>query len=175
MVFENENKCNFRVFLDIYRESTSQTSLCPEIEKYSGASRETGLMLKELSRQLENAGRETADIRSLSSDILAEASTWQLLRDIMRNKDNEDIGGDEESGNIYSELLNSESIFSKNEELRHLTAVLAWLESEQIQNCETNHYANIINPQNTFHKGNDYKTLHLQFWIYSIGCFLMNL
>ena len=59
-----------RHFLEIYREHSTYTSIAPEITKYAETSRDTGMMLKELARQLEVAGRNTKEIRTLSQDWL---------------------------------------------------------------------------------------------------------
>lgn len=108
-------------------------------------------MLKELARQLEVAGRNTKEIKMLSEDIINESSTWQLLCDILENKDTDVEPVDIESA-MYSEVLASNSIYFQNEELRHLKAVLNWLESEALQNCDKNPYTDLVTPENTFHK-----------------------
>jgi len=141
-----------RSFLDIYRTHANYTSLCPEVEKYAESSRETGMMLKELGRQLDVAGRETRDINQLATDIMNEASTWQLLRDVIRNNDAEVPLPDNGDAAMYSELLATEAIGAQNSELRHLRAVIDWLEFEALEKCDTNHYSDIITPDNTFHQ-----------------------
>ena len=141
-----------RLFLEIYREYANYTSLCPEIEKYAEGARESGMMLKELGRQLDVAGRDTKEIKVLANDIINEASTWQLLRGIIRNKDSDVLLPDNADGAMYSEMLASEAVHSQNSELRHLRAVLDWLEFEALQKCDKNHYADLIVPENTFHQ-----------------------
>ena len=123
-------------FLDIYREHANFNSLCPEIGKYAESARSTGQMLQELGRQLSVTGRSSAkcrDVTELAGDLVAEASTWQLLGEIVANKDAENEMPDVE-GVEHSELLAAETIYAQNDELRHLKAVVDWLEFEALEN-----------------------------------------
>ena len=130
-----------RVFLEIYRENSSNASLCPEIERYSDASRDSGQMLQELARQLSVAGRDTKEIMAFSNDILNEASTWRLLRAILGNKERNIDPVDDPEATLYSEYKASEAAYAENPELRHLRAVLDWLELEALDECDINHYS----------------------------------
>ena len=84
-------------------------------------------------------------------DIINESSTWQLLCDIVQNSDTEVDPVDIDAA-MYSEILATNSIYSENEELRHLKAVLNWLESEALQHCDKNPYTDLVTPENTFHR-----------------------
>ena len=79
-------------------------------------------MLKELSRQLAMNGRNVEELRHLSDNLIAESSTWRLLKFIISVKEESENSfmGEDISGNIFSEKMTRDEIRRQDSDIRHI-------------------------------------------------------
>lgn len=125
----------------------------PSLESYADSTSENGRMLKELSRQLAMSGRNVDELKTLSENLIAESSTWRLLKYIIAVKEetSESFMDDDSATTIFSEKLARDEIRKQNAEIRHLEAVLEWLQSNANDQCSVNYYSSNVTHENTLH------------------------
>ena len=125
----------------------------PSLESYADSTSENGRMLKELSRQLAMSGRNVDELKTLSENLIAESSTWRLLKYIIAVKEetSESFMDDDSATTIFSEKLARDDIRKQNAEIRHLEAVLEWLQSNANDQCSVNYYSSNVTHENTLH------------------------
>jgi len=140
-------------FLNIFQTSLDAESSLPSLEAYADTTSENGRMLKELSRQLAMSGRNVDELKTLSENLIAESSTWRLLRYVIAVKEevSESFMDEDNSATIFSEKLARDEIRKQSGEIRHLEAVLEWLQSNANDQCSVNYYSSNVTHENTLH------------------------